>query len=376
MSPLAEVVVLLRADSSERIGTGHVARCLALASALRRRGADCRFVSRSHLGHRNDLIRAQGFQVAELPRTGQRSPAVAITAHDDWLDCDWRSDARQTASAWPGLHADWLVVDHYALEANWERNLRESAGHMLVIDDLADRQHVCDVLLDQNLGRNAEDYADRVETSCQLLLGPQFALLREEFAREREASLRRRQSPALARLLVTMGGVDAGNATGTVLEALLTCSRLPDSLEIVVVMGSGSPKLSELQVIAARLPWRTQVLVDVGNMAELMRGSDLIIGAAGGTAWERCCLGVPTIAVSLARNQRGILSALQGAGAVLALEIEGQPDRSFAVALTEALSLTSDPGKLRLLSERAAALVDGQGAERVADVMAQRTGRV
>ena len=376
MNPLAGVRVLLRADASMHIGTGHVARCVTLASALRRRGADCRFVSRSHLGHRNDSIRAQGFQVAELPRGGQRSPTATVTAHDDWLECDSYSDAHQTANAWPGLHADWLVVDHYALEANWERALRASADHILVIDDLADRQHVCDVLLDQNLGRQAQDYVDRVEVGCQLLLGPQFALLRQEFAREREASLQRRQSPALGRLLVTMGGVDAGNATGTILEALLTCRRLPQSLEIVVVMGSRSPALSKIQRTAARLPWRTQVLVEVSNMAELMRVSDLVIGAAGSTAWERCCLGVPSIAVSLARNQRAILRALQGAGATLALELEDLPGRPFAVALAEALSVACDPGELRQLSACAAALVDGHGAERVADVMAQRVRRV
>ena len=374
MSQLAGVKVLLRADASLQIGTGHVMRCLTLAEELRRRGASCRFASRVHGGHHNDAIRGRGFEVVDLPVTPDAAPTSVVTAHDDWLGSNWRTDARQTAAAWRDTGADWLVVDHYALEAGWERALRANAPRLLAIDDLADRAHDCDVLLDQNLGRQVADYAGHVGAGCEVLAGPRFALLRPEFAALRASSLQRRREPALDRLLVTMGGVDAANATGAVLDALRGC-RLPASLEVIVVMGSRAPALAAVRESAARQPWHTEVRVDVSDMAALMRDSDLVIGAAGSTAWERCCLGLPSIAVALAFNQRAILRALQQAGAALALDFEEHAGPQFNAALAAAVAAAAKPRQLKSLGAHAAVLVDGLGVERVADVLARHMGR-
>jgi UDP-2,4-diacetamido-2,4,6-trideoxy-beta-L-altropyranose hydrolase len=300
-----------------------------------------------------------------------------VTSHDEWLGADWATDARHTVDAWPDVHAQWLVVDHYALEAGWERASRTCASRLLVIDDLADRAHDCDVLIDQNVGRKALDYTGQVPHDCDVLAGPAFALLRAQFVKERAASLQRRRAATLKRLLISMGGMDTSDVTSAVLGGLNICEGLAPSLEIVIAMGSHSPALAKVQQTARALPWCTKVLVDVDDMASLMRDSDLAIGAAGSTALERCCVGLPSIVVALAPNQERILQSLQDAGAVIAVNPPSGPDGdgSFKAALAQAVAVTRTPWQLRELSDRSAALVDGLGTERVADAMACRMRR-
>jgi UDP-2,4-diacetamido-2,4,6-trideoxy-beta-L-altropyranose hydrolase len=365
MTALAGVTVVFRADASLEIGTGHVMRCLTLAEALRQQGATCRFVSRSHAGNRIDTIRARGFEVAELPVTGHGAPAFAVTRHDGWLGSDWRTDAQQTAAALGGGQVDWLIVDHYALEMHWESALRPHVRHILAIDDLADRRHDCDLLLDQNLGRVASHYAALVPEGCRVLAGPQFALLRPQFAALRAASLARRDRPTLEHLLISMGGIDAGNATGAVLDALRQC-RLPADLHISVVMGGTAPALAAVREAAAGLPWHTEVLVDVEGMAALMASSDLAIGAAGSTAWERCCLGLPSVVVALADNQRDAAGLLQGAGAAVCVDLGAE----FAASLQQALARVASGEPLVAMSLAARRITDGAGCGRVvADIL-------
>lgn len=364
MTALAGGTVAFRADASLEIGTGHVMRCLTLAEALRQQGATCRFLSRSHAGNRIDTIRARGFEVAELPVTGHGAPAFAVTRHDGWLGSDWRTDAHQTAAALGGGQVDWLIVDHYALEMHWESALRPRARHILAIDDLADRRHDCDLLLDQNLGRVASHYAALVPEGCRVLAGPQFALLRPQFAALRAASLARRDRPTLEHLLISMGGVDAGNATGAVLDALRQC-RLPAGLDISVVMGGAAPGLAAVREAAAGLPWHTEVLVDVEDMAALMASSDLAIGAAGSTAWERCCLGLPSLLIVLADNQLPGARALHASGAV---HLIGEVPE-ISSTLPEAMRHCSDPARLAAISAAAARVTDGAGAARVVEAL-------
>jgi len=340
--------ILFRADASLEIGTGHVMRCLTLAKALH--GAECRFVCREHEGNLIDYIRTQGFAVEVLPM-GKPS----------WLGASWQEDAAQTAEAGP---QDWLIVDHYALDANWEGAMRPHAARIMAIDDLADRPHDCDLLLDQNLGRKAEDYQPHVGPDCPLLLGPAYALLRPEFAAWREESLARRGG-GLKTLLITMGGVDQHNVTGEILAALKG-SALPDGADIKVVMGPHAPWLSEVQAAAAAMRWPCKVLVGVSNMGELMAGSDLAIGAAGSTSWERCCLGLPTLALVLADNQMEAASFLEEAKAIMLLG--DARNVNWQARLTEVLAALS-PETLATLSRHARAVVDGKGVEKCVEAM-------
>jgi UDP-2,4-diacetamido-2,4,6-trideoxy-beta-L-altropyranose hydrolase len=357
--------IAFRADASLQIGTGHVMRCLTLADALRERGARCSFVCRPHQGHLLALVAQRGHQPLALPELQDGTqPNSSGTAHAHWLGTDWTKDAQDTQQALSthkvGQPVDWLVVDHYALDELWEQALHTQAKRIMVIDDLADRPHDCDLLLDQNLGRNEADYSSLLKGKPTTLVGPQYALLRPEFAALRAQSLVRRQSnPQLRRLLITMGGVDKDNATGQVLAALQNCD-LPANLCVTVVMGPHAPWLEQVQAHVKHMPWQTEVLVGVDNMAQLMVESDLVIGAAGGTAWERCSLGLPSLVLILAKNQVHGALALQKAGAAVAIETQQQIS-SFMEPLQIA---TFAKELLTKMSKAAAAVTDGEGCQR------------
>lgn len=358
-------VIAFRADASLQIGTGHVMRCLTLADALRERGASCSFVCRPHQGHLLALIAQRGHRALALPELKEGvEPHLKGTAHAHWLGTDWATDAQDTQQALSanisGGPVDWLVVDHYALDIHWEEALRPHAKRIMAIDDLADRPHSCDLLLDQNLGRKEADYGGLLKGKTTTLVGPHFALLRTEFAALRAQSLARRQSsPQLRCLLITMGGVDKDNATGQVLAALQSCS-LPADLHVTVVMGPHAPWLAQVQAQAAQMPWPTEVLVGVDNMAQLMAESDLAFGAAGGTAWERCSLGVPSLVLVVAQNQLPGTVALQEVGAAVAMQTFQEMMRFMASLQSAAMAKEV----LKKLSMAAATVTDGEGCQR------------
>jgi UDP-2,4-diacetamido-2,4,6-trideoxy-beta-L-altropyranose hydrolase len=312
--------IVFRTDASTWIGTGHVMRCLTLADALRERGAQCTFICRPHTGHLMALVTQRGHHTLSLTAADNvEQPCPTQPPHASWLGTDWKKDAQECVRVLGNEFADWLIVDHYALDQRWEKTMRTACKRLMVIDDLADRPHDCDLLLDQNPARTAEDYIGLLTPHSLTFIGPQFALLRPEFARLRDYSLSRRVRPQLKRLLVSMGGVDQDNVTGGVLGALQGC-KLPHDLIITVVMGPYAPWLDEVKKQAARMPTPVQVLTSVNNMAQLMADSDLAIGAAGGTAWERCCLGLPSIIFVLADNQQAGAHFLENAGASLTLQ--------------------------------------------------------
>jgi UDP-2,4-diacetamido-2,4,6-trideoxy-beta-L-altropyranose hydrolase len=350
--------IAFRADASLQIGTGHVMRCLTLADALRERGAQSTFICRRHAGHLLDLIKQRGHEAIALPPADDAFIAPADPFHAKWLGTDWTSDAAQTSQALGEQVVDWLVVDHYALDRRWEQALRPHARRIMAIDDLADRPHDCDLLLDQNLGRQSQDYCGLLNCHTQTLIGPTYALLRPEFAQWRKYSLQRRNKPQLKNLLITMGGVDQANATGQLLDALTHC-ELPADLCITVVMGPTAPWLAQIQAQATVMPRPTQVLAGVSNMAQLMAESDLCIGAAGSTSWERCCLGLPAIQLVLADNQKGINAALELAGSVLTVQLHKLQAESPSV-----FAKVSRSHVLCDLSKNAAVACDGLGANK------------
>ena len=369
--------IAFRADASLQMGSGHVMRCLTLADALKAQGADCHFISREHPGHLLEVIRQRGYKVNSLVPHVQRaqeaiknivteaSSGQQDPAHAAWLGCTWQTDAQETAAILTDLQRDWLVVDHYALDQRWEEALAPHYRKLLVIDDLADRPHRCDLLLDQNLGSQPEPYAQWVPAHCQVLTGPQYALLRPEFAALRPYSLQRRQAqPALHQLLITMGGVDQPNATGQVLQALKTCA-LPADCRITVVMGLTAPWLQNVRELAAQMPWPTEVVVNVNDMAQRMADSDLAIGAAGSTSWERCCLGLPTLMVVLAENQQAGAQALEAAHAARLIGAVSD----IATQLPQAVRELIESKQAARMCLAASAITDGQGVEKILKAM-------
>lgn len=353
--------VAFRVDASLSIGTGHVARCLTLATYLAENAVTCHFIMRELPGDMVDHVRQRGFAVSslsghEVPEGDQASGAAVRAAFD------WVGDAEQTCAVLDAAGGwDWLVVDHYALDAKWEAACASHVRNLLVIDDLADRPHRCDLILDQNLQTEAGRYDDLVSPDAVTLLGPRFALLRPEFSSMRARTLRGTQD-AVGKILVFMGGVDRLNFTQQALEAIENVRDLT-SISVDVVVGKGSPNSSAIARWCAHREW-VHFHHGSDSMAALMAAADLSIGAGGGASWERCCVGLPAILVAVAPNQRPGSEALAMAGAALFV---GEPDGLDPETLESALKLLIENFYARAhMSQSAAAVTDGRGVQRVA----------
>ncbi|MTI76232.1 MAG: UDP-2,4-diacetamido-2,4,6-trideoxy-beta-L-altropyranose hydrolase [Marinobacter sp.] len=361
------LAVAFRVDASTLIGSGHVMRCLTLADALAESGARCFFVMRHKPGNLESAVCSRGHQVLMLSSGGAEQSASYSEdepPHAGWLGESWEADASDTLKALKGIELDWLVVDHYALDHRWESQVFGSCRRLMAIDDLADRKHQCDLLLDQNLGREPHDYDGRVPIHAERLIGSDYALLRPEFSRARALSVEERKAREPGNILVSMGGVDAANVTGVVLR-VLDGIEVVSSCRITVVLGAACPHINEVIEQAESMRLDSRVMVNANNMAELMSQADLAIGAAGGSAWERCCLGLPSLLVVMADNQRPGAEALKRAGTSLSL---GWPD-AIEETLPRAMREVFAPGRLLEMSQNAAAICDGLGVQRVADAL-------
>ena len=341
-------IVSFRVDASSRIGHGHVVRCAALAGVLAARGADVRFICRELQGHFCDALEDLGFRVHRLPDQN--------AGLDD--------DIAQTRSALEATDkSDWLVVNHYGLDATWEKAMRASAGRILVIDDLADRTHACDLLLDQNFTTEPADRnVWRTTADACHLLGPKYALLRPEFGRRR--SQRSTHDGSVRRVLLCFGGADPQQHTMATLNALRPHASHLERIDIVA--GLANLHREAIVVACAALPNAT-LHCPAQDISQLLAESDLAIGAGGSMNWERACLGVPTLAFGIADNQRQVLASLINAGYIVgSAEMHSPDEKLIAAWLT---CLLNNPPLLRGLSARSASLVDGRGAERVANAM-------
>lgn len=361
--------VVFRCDASIQIGTGHVMRCLTLADELTNQGAKCYFICREHEGNLIDFITQKGYEVYKLEaiplNNSNKDEAEPIISHSEWLGASQAEDAKQTIDAISDIKPEWLIIDHYALNDCLEQKLRPHCDNILVIDDLADRKHDCDILLDQTFDRDKQDYANLIPSHCKALCGTTYALLRPEFSKWRQYSLERRKNNVLEHILVNLGGVDKDNLTSKILDTLKQ-APLSDSCKITVVMGSTSPWIEAVKKKAEQLPWPTEVKTGVSNMAELMANSDLAVGAAGSTSWERCCLGLPTIMLVIADNQKDIANNLKSANAVKVI----LNDHSLAQMINKYLyDLIQSPKKLEAMSQSSADVLDGYGIFKVIEKM-------
>ena len=345
--------VVFRVDASLQMGTGHVMRCLTLAEVFKVNGANVEFISRKHEGNLIDKIRSSGFNVFELGLMAEKEIDDKLF-HSHWLETTQQQDARDCADVLQETKVDWLVVDHYGIDEDWQKGLRMYYDKLMIIDDLADRKHNCDILLDQSFGRQQEDYRLLVPKSCELLLGSQYALLRPEFAEWRQYSIERRKNPVFKELLINMGGADTDNFTEQVLKELKVCD-LPSDIKITVVMGETAPHLESVRASVDALPYKTEVKVDIDNMAEIMANADIAIGAAGSTTWERCCLGLPTIQVIIAKNQEFSAKVLSNHNVVKLL-----------AEIKEVANLLNTPTNwMSGVSTSAAQICDGMGVYKV-----------
>ena len=344
---MSEPRILFLADAGPDVGGGHVLRCLTLAGALSERGATCAFVESRDAA---PILRRFGWPPQTLP--------VMVGAPDlpDLIRYSW-----QFADV---FEADLIVVDHYRAGAAEEAELRGPHRRIAVIDDLANRRHACDLLVDPGFGRRREHYDGLIGEHCVALTGPDHALVRPEFAQARSRALSRRaRHDPVRRVLVSFGLTDVGGVTGRVVEGL--AGRLGDE-RLDVVLGPGAPSMEALDSLAQR-DRRVRLHVDVQDMVTLTADTDIAVGAGGSSVWERACLGLPTLTLVLADNQAAMAGRLAQAGAALVLDVR---DPDFEPALAAAWTRLVEDRQLRWdLSHRSSELCDGRGAERVAEAM-------
>ena len=336
--------VLILADCGFEVGGGHVMRCLALAQALMAGGAACAFMAPPAVAQVLDAFAPPGVERQPVPE-GPLHELVEASA--------------QAAQAWG---ASAVLVDHYGIGALQEQLLQRGGRRLLCIDDLAERPHSCELLIDPTLDRTAEAYRGLVPAGTSVLTGPCYALLRPEYAETRTAALaRRRPADAPRRLLVSLGLMDLRGIIGRVMNLL---GPQLGELEVDIAVGARATTVTWLKHLAGQNP-RVKLHLDARNMAELIAGADIGIGAGGASTWERATLGLPSLSLILAANQEGVARALDRQGATIAVDAR---DRSFAEALPPAFERLRTSGVLRTqLSATSAAVCDGQGTERAAE---------
>lgn len=347
--------VLIRADASPTIGSGHIARCLTLARVLRKQGSHVAFACRQLPGHRLDALSAEGFETFALPEfyPGE-DPQQAIESMLPWqADIDALDLLLEDHAEF-----DWIIVDHYGLDHHWQTAARRWAPRIAAVDDLATRRYSVDLLLNQNLSGLSDNYTPLLPEGCRTLLGPRYAMLREEF-----------DCPAIdikpeaRRVLVNFGGFDAAMQTH---HAMLALVDFPE-LDVDFVAGVDNPAWAQMQTLAQTRPnWRLHSFVS--DFHQRMTEADLFIGAGGGTSWERAALGLPTICIAVSNNQQVNGEVMAAAGAHVFM---GAREQVSVTQLRDAIGFVAGNVYLRQsLAERSRQMVDGRGALRVAAALA------
>lgn len=350
--------IAFRVDASTKIGTGHFMRCFTLANELLKQGAEVSFVCRHILPSLVYLLKQHGIALKQI--TSLNTPH-AITfdtdTYADWLGTNQLVDAEATIAALSGTKTYWLIVDHYALDHIWETKLKACTEKIMVIDDLANRKHECDLLLDQNYYHDdINPYCDLVTNDCQLLIGPRYALLRPEFRQLRNQIKQRNHE--VQRVLIFFGGVDASDMTSIAIEALSTLKEL--SFMVDVVIGNPHPNKEKIVSICQQLGYYCHV--QTNKMAELMTQADLCIGAGGSATWERCALGLPSITFVVAENQQELTKHAAKACLIYA----PTPSKNLVETIRLHFTALYNNALLReYISRKSMQLVDADGALRV-----------
>lgn len=361
-------VIGLRVDASFEIGSGHTIRCLTLAKELRRNyGALCHFIVRRQAGHLIEVIHESGFAVHELPVS--RSSAYGYhpmpPAHGSWLCGNWEIDAKDTKNILTQLNAEMLVVDHYALDARWETVVSESAQlRVCVIDDLADRPHNANILVDYTLNRKSSDYFSLVNNNCRLMTGLKYALLREEFSQSRQAPKLCDDAPLF--VFINMGGMDKENRLVDILKGI---SLLNNQFQValLIVVGKNYPHLDVIESYLMEHNMTFELFQNVNNISSIMRRSDIAISAVGTTAWELFSQGVPSILCAIAENQQGHLNN------IVNLSLAGTLPSWRADEIASTIKAFILDREMRIeMAHRSFSVVDGGGVERVAQEFMRR----
>jgi len=356
--------ILFRADASKKIGTGHIMRCLTLANELKKQGENTIFCSRHLTAGLENIIVSLGHQLIKLIDEDRVENNNVADQYSSWLETSQYFDADEVVAKVQLEVIDWLVVDHYALDVQWHHKIRENCNNIkiLVINDLFDKYHSCDLFLNQNIvGDEGRAYRTLLDANVSKLVGPKYSLLRDEFNQYRKKSSVRKNG--VKNILVFLGGIDIDNVTGKVLSALAQIENATFSVRVVI--GVSHPSIDEIKIMCASCGYNLSIQVD--NMAELMAWADLSIAASGSASWERSCLGLPSIIIALADNQIAIAEAAENVGLIKYL---GKNEEINQLSIKNAvIELCNDTDELQRMSEICFEYTDGLGKRRVVEKM-------
>lgn len=359
---MLSMMVAFRVDASTQIGTGHFMRCLTLADRLRQTGNKTRFLSRHLTTSLSDMLASRGHDFILSNTTAAIGDQMDDLTHSNWLGTSQQQDADETKQALQDQKWDWLVVDHYGLDLRWEARFRELPTRILVIDDLADRKHDCDILLDQNYYLDMHTrYADLTPKDCLLLLGPRYVLLREEFTnyQNHEDSIHSQVN----RLLVLFGGIDVNNDTQKVIAAL---RKLDHSFEQVdVVIGAQHPNAQQISSDCSKLGFQFHQQSD--QIAALMANADLAIGACGFTCYEFIAMNLPALVIPASPPQNIVANLLSDLQVVQVLQRKNV-DIADDIYMNLKHLMHSQSQRAKMIRS-CHDFLDTKGAERVTDLM-------
>lgn len=361
------MLIGIRVDASLNMGTGHTYRMLTLAKQLKKNGHNVFFISRCLKGNLIDLVK-ESFDVLELPAPDSHLVQELYCDHTPWLEVEYNLEIQQTQSVIAkyltdshNVMLDWLIIDHYAIEKKWQTALKPFTRSYLQIDDLADREHDVDVLLDQNyyqLGQSR--YDNLLPNKTKRLCGPEFSLLRDEFAIARQKLAPFEVRLQKGNVVLFFGGIDMANETSKALKALLMV-KSDDQFDVII--GINNPHREEVEALCDRYSDRVSLHIQVSNMMDFFAESYLYVGAVGATTWERCVMSLPGIVCSVADNQTQLALDLS--------LINGHDYLGINTSLTELdyatayKKLLSNPEHLLSQSEACGRLIDGSGCQKV-----------
>lgn len=374
---------LFRADANPNIGSGHVMRCLSLANALKATGVNSVFVSRHITENLTLLIKKSGHDTLKIVTKNDVAPKISQGEYGQWLGTTQETDAQDVintlkASEYRVGNFDLVICDHYALGDTWETLVSQTLdAPIAAIDDLSNRKHKSQWLIDTTFGKTTKDYDGLIPADCKRHIGSEFALLRPEFLQHRSHSLAARDKAFAEKLpvkniLISMGGMDKDNISQWALMAIKALKH--HEFTVDVLLGAAAPHIDEVKAFAKILPFKAHIHAGIKDVTPLLVNADICIGAAGSSTWERCCLGLPTINIVIANNQQTIARTLAEVGAILNAgtfqsirnHIEGF-NKNFLIPCLENLDLRQS------ISLSSREICDGRGIERIVHSLSVRT---
>lgn len=332
-----------RVDANEVIATGHLMRCIAIASVCIRRGEKCIFF----LAEEKETFRLE-----------ERGIPYRIL-NTDWKDMN--SEKSELFSAIREEQPDCMVVDSYQVTGEYLSWL-DGIIPVLYIDDMEKERYSVTAVLHYSQWEGSADCQKRYAgTKTKVLAGMEYVPLREEFAKH-ENHVRTKS------ILITTGGTDPYNIAGRLLQECI-CKSEFSGYTFQAVIGSMNQYEKELREFEKRFN-NVFIHKNIKNIGEYMSCCESAVSAGGTTLFEMCASGIPTVCFSFADNQQEFAREM-GIRNIMLYAGDARENMYIEQRMCEQLIKFVNNGLMRKqYSDRMMRLVDGHGCERIADFLA------